>query len=151
VSCVLPLWRDIRLGRGEEMRGLDLPNPSNRKWNPWGIWSLPTSCITSSHSDLPRRRLWFFTARGFHVNLVILSWLGIFLCYLYWLSHHLACYWSIPQMVACMDELAWEAYVFFGMLIWDDWIDILLSYCWVFCWLMHWITCACKIWSYMLF
>ena len=57
---------------------------------------LTRTSIPSSQSDLPRRRPWFFSVRGFHVNLVVHSWFGIFPCYLCWLSHHLACYWSIP-------------------------------------------------------
>lgn len=112
--CSCPLER---ARARERSRGLDPPNSSNINWNSWEIWSLPIlvgSHLLHSYSGL------LTATRGFHVNVGVYSWFGSFSCYLCWLSHHLACYWSISQVVACMDKLAWGICMFFGMLIWDD-------------------------------
>jgi hypothetical protein len=70
-----------------------------------GIWSLLT--FVGSHLlyllhlivESPHHRPCFFSARGFHVNLGVLSWFGIFSYHICWLSHHPTCYWFICEVV----------------------------------------------------
>ena len=110
-------------------------NSSNRNWNWLSDLEPPHLCW------LPPLVL-LLRIVNYSPSPMVLT-IRYFPCYLCWLSHHVACYWSIPQVIACMDKLAWEARVFFNMLIWDygDWCFSELADASILL-LNHWTTCG---------
>ena len=108
---VLPFWLGLREGeRRFEGWGFDLLNPSIREWTQRGFGASPNlvgSHFLYFHSGLlAHRRLWFFPARGFHINLSVYLWFDIYIAIL--VDRFLSCLLLVPFCPSSWCMLNWH-------------------------------------------